>query len=469
MEKTRRWNRIDKRRDAGLTLVEMLLTVAVMTALLGVGFVAGDQMIRSSRQTSLDRQARSIYLTAGRNLETLRFARSNDLEILKNNSDLITTVDGAALYTVSSSETAAASVLLPDDASGTDLTGGAWCISYTIKDGVGAVYEVFCTTAEYREDDAFTELCERSAQAEAAKEALRGADPAARVEAGAKVGWFGVELHTNAGDTVSAAPEENETAGPPMVGLHISNGEELEATLYCELPEVTAARRYYHPDGTPVSTPTLTLKVTGLTGGATAIITASGSSVDRFSSGVRYCFTSTVVLDSLSKGRFKDIAHRSDAEVSGTFQPGEDLLLTVDALYDGIPAQRLPMGGYYTGSGQVNSLFESCASSSDHDLVQIACGRHLQNLDKNAFHSMWPRPVRAVQTADIDFDAGWRETYSSLAFQTIDNEKLTSFDNRFFKDGVVEHHTIAHLKNYGASSCFKESSLENSVSYDGES
>lgn len=200
-------------------------------------------------------------------------------------------MDGAALYTVSGSETAAASVLLPDDASGTDLTGGAWCISYTIKDGVGAVYEVFCTTAEYREDDAFTELCERSAQAEAAKEALRGADPAARVEAGAKVGWFGVELHTNAGDTVSAAPEKNETAGPPMVGLRISNGEELEATLYCELPEVTAARRYYHPDGTPTSTPTLTLKVTGLTGGATAIITASGSS--------------TVVLDSLSKGRLR--------------------------------------------------------------------------------------------------------------------------------------------------------------------
>lgn len=465
MEKTRRWNRIGKRRDAGLTLVEMLLTVAVMTALLGVGFVAGDQMIRSSRQTSLDRQARSIYLTAGRNLESLRFARNNDLEILKNNSNLISTVDGAELYAVSSSETAAASVLLPDNGSGTDLTGGAWCISYTMKDGVGAVYEVFCTTAEYKADDAFTELQGQSMQAETAKAALRGADPAARVNAGAKVGWFGVDLHTNAEEDASVAPEESEAASPPMVGLHVLNGEELEVTLYCELPEVTVARRYYHLDGTPASTPALTLEVTGLTSGATAIIRASEASISSTKNGAYYYFAASVVLDNLSTGRFKDIAHRSDAEVSGAFQPGEDLLLTVDAVYDGVPAQRLPMGGYYTGSGQVNSLFAGCASSSDHDLVQIACGRHLQNLDAEAFDAAGSRTLHAVQTVDIDFDVSWRAIYGGRNFKPIVNTKLKSFSNESIEDGKVVPHIIMHLKKYGAWSCFSVDPEDSHVFY----
>lgn len=417
----------DNRRNAGFTLVEMLLTMAIMAVLFGVSFVAGDQMIRSSRQASLDSMARSLYLAAGRNLETLRLS-GNSLSALENRDYLIGTLPNGAgrtnVYRLSnaSEETAdraATALLMPDEALGVELTGGAWYISYELGNGVCAVHEVFCTTAEYRTDQAFTDLL-AGESAEAARRALRGADRAAeRAKQGAKVGWFGEGGDI---DEEVSVPEADDIV-LPKVGVHVDNGEKLTVTICCVFPD-------HQLTG---DDPELTLKVEGVSSGATANITPK--SVSRKLTGAHYEFTATLLLDSLLPNEhFETFTQRLEAQVTGgSFRPGEDIRVSASARYNEIYDAEPSDFGIYASSATTNSLFASRMDNigAHLDGVVVTTSRHLQNLEPTVSGLECPHEIRAYQTENIDFDQSWNLYYAQqeVKFVYIDNKKLIEYYN----------------------------------------
>lgn len=448
-----RSNNFWKHGSAGFTLPEMLLTMAIMTILFGVGFVAGDQMIRKSRQASLDRMARSIYLAAGRNLETLRLS-GNSLSALENSDYLIGTLPNGAVRTNvyrlsnASEETAdraATALLMPDEALGVELTGGAWYISYELGNGICAVHEVFYTTAEYRTDKAFTDLL-AGESAEAARRAQRGADRAAeRARQGAKVGWFGEGGNI---DEKASIPEADEIT-LPKVGVHVDNGEKLTVTICCALPD-TSNLQYYRSNGTPLADPELTLKVVGVSSGAIAYITPN--SVSSTQIGAHYEFTATLLLDSLLKNEhFQTFPERLGAEVTGDpFELGEDIRVSASAWYNGIYDAEPSDFGIYVSSATTNSLFASRMDDDyydDLDVVVVTTSRHLQNLEPAVSGLVCPHDIKAYQTEIIDFDQGWNLNYAQheLKFVYIKNGKLKLYENTVMNDSNISE--TMYIKN----------------------
>ena len=52
------------RNNRGFTIAEMLIVVAILIILFAVGFIAGNEIIKSTRQKNMDKRAEVIYYAA---------------------------------------------------------------------------------------------------------------------------------------------------------------------------------------------------------------------------------------------------------------------------------------------------------------------------------------------------------------------------------------------------------------------
>lgn len=108
-------------RQRGFTMAEVLVVMAIIMVLSGIGVPNALRMMNSARQISLNRSAETIYMTAQRNLIAAKLAGTplDDTysKVTKNKSD--STANGADK-----------NIVLPASTISPALYAGSWIIEY---------------------------------------------------------------------------------------------------------------------------------------------------------------------------------------------------------------------------------------------------------------------------------------------------------------------------------------------------
>ncbi|MCI8405594.1 MAG: type II secretion system protein [Oscillospiraceae bacterium] len=362
-------------RRSGFTLVEALVTTAILIILLAFSAVAVTRYVRWLKITELDNAAREIYLAAENRAVLLSSSgRLNSLlsdELPGVQSAAATGEEAETLhYTYSSADTW--TELIPAGSIDPTLLQGYFYVVYNAKGG--SVTDVF-----YMEQDP-------EISADKLGEfywTWRTAPQAQRMKESPMIGYYGGGSASNAQD---------DALGVPIVTIH--NGD----TLYAEIKYKVL----------PAMADQTELNVTLTYGGCTIGLPVPGI-LDRKDEGDYTSFSCTIPLDSLEKGkRFADLfrgAANAPAHFGGDF--------TVKATLSGAGATSS------TSAATDNSLF---AKDSSGNTAYIENLRHLQNLDPG--HSKVAGKTAAVQTAHIDCG----KIAPPYAFVPIENTELKSYD-----------------------------------------
>ncbi len=362
-------------RRSGFTLVEALVTTAILIILLAFSAVAVTRYVRWLKITELDNAAREIYLAAENRAVLLSSSgRLNSLlsdELPGVQSAAATGEEAETLhYTYSSADTW--TELIPAGSIDPTLLQGYFYVVYNAKGG--SVTDVF-----YMEQDpeiAGDKLGEFYRMWRTAPQALR-------MKQSPMIGYYGGGSASNAQD---------DALGVPIITIH--NGD----TLYAEIKYKVL----------PAMADQTELNVTLTYGGCTIGLPVPGI-LDRKDEGDYTSFSCTIPLDSLEKGkRFADLfrgAANAPAHFGGDF--------TVKATLSGAGATSS------TSTATDNSLF---AKDSSGNTAYIENLRHLQNLDPG--HSKVAGKTAAVQTAHIDCG----KIDPPYAFVPIENTELKSYD-----------------------------------------
>ena len=501
--------------DGGFSLPEMLMVTAITATLLTVSFVNVADMIRSSRQTAMDRQAEQIFLALSRNLQGLE--ASGNTALLQQSFDNFTdknrpawliqirdcdlsapskyalyqTDDFApskyALYQTDDNRNDPAfgelkKLLFPTDALSAALSAGLdngyWLILFTPgmdferpaeKDkgteyyfARPVVYEVFFAKKEDAAEESFEKLLQYEGASITKESVERVAARYGEQDDGRKfrlnelngyVGYYG-------GDSQSSTVLTSTRYDSFRCEIaEIQNAEKLSVRVKCVIPndaEYTTC---------PVE---FTLKVEGETSGNTAELIENPPNAANTWFGDNFA---TFVLDALGDGTGganQTIRAKENPDNPATWKdflqghgliPGENLKLTLSA----------SCGVHETESNvveRVNSLFADADTLALNDGVlnaEIACGRHLQNLDAGVSgvgrtptaEDSRVSEIHAKQTRDITFiDAHyldkvtedyqkWAETYENKTFLPVTNEKLMSYDG----GGHAIYHLTVNYEN----------------------
>lgn len=428
-----------KQRQSGFTLMEVLVTVAIIICLLALSFVAITKYIRHVQITELDTAAREIYMAAQN--QAILLNSSGELEdcVIKtpaadaggstaapasNQMDGVdvtpnpdNTVQITAYY-VASTDSGAIAKLLPETSIESDLWEGKFYIVY--EPVSGSVIDVFYA----KDKDAFPTS---ESDFRAFYDTWRAAPKEDRMNHKPMIGYYG-------GD--SAESGNSLSLRTPVVNIYNEDVLRAEVTYWiprtldvinsgnAEVPKGGVkldVELSYEGKKIPLKLPTeIDKKKEDITLEYTAI-------------------TYTWELDSLKDGKqFKDLL----AKVEGgkDLPTGKDFTITASVSYEGKEAGMQVNGARKSATD--NSLF---AKGSGEETAKIACMRHLQNLD--ADFSGVKKKTQAKQTADITCDS----TYN---FVPVENAGLTSYDGGKFH--IKELHADAakasanHLKTaYG--------------------
>lgn len=403
------------RHSAGFTLAEVLLAVAIITILGAFSFASAVSMKTSLKQRTLDEAAKTIYLAAQRNLAgVMAFGNTGKLKtegegrVLNaspSRSQIVflsaekydSESSSGKLYYLCSDDkdngsyTDAFHTLLPDGAADDELSGGNWLITYYADDTEAQVLDVFYAQA----DGAAALVAVKSAPGDycgeekaSARNALKG-----------HIGYYGGELG-------SGVKEDTDQLKNLVCSLSApDNTEELSVTAYCRVPEDP----HFMTSDVAYCPVTFRLAVTGMTSGKTGYkevalnedetldTTKHGDSKGKVTSGVDHKdFEYRFVLDSLNEMEigsetlnlnfknqiFKNEGGSEKTAIEIGLIPGEDLRISLSAVCNGFFA------GKGTGTDErsafVNSLYAGrgpVSGSPDKDVIHVAYGRHLQNLD----------------------------------------------------------------------------------------
>ncbi|MBE5859343.1 MAG: BspA family leucine-rich repeat surface protein [Butyrivibrio sp.] len=423
----------------GYTLAEALIAIAIIAILGAVAAISANRMIKDSRQKSLDKMAETIFLVAERNIQKAYWVDGVSL--------------GASGTVTDSSAVDIKNKVLPDDAVSADISSAKWFITYESKDDNCHVDFVYCTTSDnsYASTFAYDEGTLSSAWS--SKEG--------------KVGYY------NGGDMDELPYTAGISSDKMYAALKVENKEELGVGVYIQLPDYEKNPDYYGSSSLNPKNVKYKLSITGLNSGA--VYTFDEKELNPSSSKFTYqrrtknCFISTdsesggkcaiyrdyVVLDNLSDSakQFKSVAKASE---SGLI-PGEDILIEISATCVGSEAElsaNANLAGGEAGneavffeddsngwgkSAQTNSLFAKReVVDADSDQVEVAYGRHLQNLDTLVSGMPEDKKLKVVQTKTIDFkitdttvpiNENWIDLYGSdWTFTPIDNKKVDSYD-----------------------------------------
>lgn len=366
------------RRSAGFTLLETLISVAIVVVMSVAAIPAVSSLTQGIRINELDASAREIYLAAQNQLIALRtggnpVSFSEARQLSASPDDSMDGVGWTSLRYLSSADTSDAdelAALLPSGAIDPAVAENEYVIEFNPENG--SVYAVFYS------NEAF------------AYQSDLPRDRVGRRTHNPMLGYYG------GGSILTGGVSATALSAPK---ISVVNGETLELGLSF------AGKNPFDDvdDGTFFRNLSCQVTICSATDPGSASCTFSSSVLS--SPVVRYpgTYSFQLVLDSLSN-------HFST--LCPGITPGDDLNITVTTSYGDETRVTRPA----SASLVVNSLF----SSRTGDTVFISGARHLQNLEPNV--SGVSGVTAAVQTSKIDW-AG-----SGMDFVPISNSALASYN-----------------------------------------
>lgn len=395
-----------KQNNRGFTLTELLVTVAVLTALLCVAVLSFVSIQRRLTQKALDSKAEIIYVAAQKRLVDLRTAgfetrysagapgveklgyKPADSDTSDDGEEGQVTAD--TLYYIRNDSTdpdacATAFAVMDTGSMDDELRMNSWLIEYDPVSG--SVYSVF-----YSEKGSIPTDPVQWDTLRYRKSRLNG---------DARVGYYG-------GDVALA-----DTTDALQPWVTIENEETLTLTFHCITPAIAAQSDRL----------TFTIVLTDSQGNTFEKKVTHDLLTQLNSRTYRYIW----VLDSLErtgKTRFVD-------QTKGKLVCGSDIQIrfTVSTSNQRIDSQTVGNHGEY----KTNSLF-AYRQGTKQGTALISYGRHLQNLNEQT--SRVTGVDTAIQISDISFrddpdnKKDWYTVYQNRSFEPITNSTLTSYIGR---------------------------------------
>ncbi len=383
-------------------MAEVLIVVAIIAVLLGVGAVALFSHMRSLHQLEMDGQAKEIFVAAQNHLS---MAESQGY-LNRSGFGTQETTDGDVYYYIvgtgngSTSLTAdnqVLSLMLPFGAVDESArTGGSYIIRY--QKSTGTILDVFYASSDSRFGYAF------STGTYATVMATRDDRSARRSFSGGKVlGYYG-------GVEARDLPK-GEPLLPPEI--EIVNAEKL----YVLVTDPNGS------DSTASSSNILQLIITGESSGAQRLFTLYGGTGDSRMNHTIGTDSYIVILDSVTDANhFYNLSATTDAV---KFQPGENVLVKGVAMNNSVLTNVAESGTCID-----NSLFASLSSTT----AEIANIRHLENLDANV--SKLSAPFTVTKASQID-NLSWpdfqtKAKANSINYFTSNTTTATTADGNFY-------------------------------------
>ncbi len=493
------------RKSAGYSLVEVLVTTAVLVILMALTFVAIFAYKKRLDITELDNAAREIYMAAQNRAVLLKnrdrleelVEKKEDPENPNRYTNQLDADSSAEKYYVSKKEIKEMKdqELLPAESIEPSLWSGDFYIVYEPESG--SVTDVFYVEKEFSEGEFGQTFYDEN----------RKKSREDRMNMTPMVGYYG-----------GASSEAGDTYTPRTPMLRIINDNELTVEVTCWLPVELVE---VGGDGSEAKNVQLLLnlqygdqsidlcEVTLSNYGSTIPSPVGGLEGDfalesnaRFDSreGVRdvdtaldhpyYKYVCTYVLDSLEQGRqFKDLGELT-TEGYWTTPLGRDFTVTAEIKYKG--SSRLISAVKRTATD--NSLF---ATSTLGDTAHIACMRHLQNLhpgfsgvdtdlstdtlmeydEERLLEGSEELKRFAWQIADIDNITVKKAdgTEGPYNFSPIDNDNIVFYDghnhairNLYIDIGKNEYFGANHYYEAGLFAEFNQGDIYNEGGGDGD-
>lgn len=233
--------------------------------------------------------------------------------------------------------------------------------------------------------------------------------------------------------------------------MEIVNKEELCVIAYCFIPNESE-----FIDGDYFHDVVFTLNVEGKTSLATAHKTYT---VEPSYLGEGKTVQHTFILDSFNSNQFKNQTWLDDNDTEKSTSAigllcGENIELSLSAVCNNVNAEwieSIPAGN--VNPNVVNSLFSKRYADLTHDVVEVAYGRQLQNLDVAVSGIEGTTKLNVEQTKTIDFTYttggsnrdSWIDTYgSSFTFTPIINDYVDEYDGNvvFTQDGEISSSSV---------------------------
>jgi type II secretory pathway pseudopilin PulG len=199
------------RHSSGFTLLEMILTTAILIILMAVAFPAVSTLQKNLKMMELDAAARHIFIAAQNQLASLRAGGDLDgfsAHPLTGEPSDYTGTDWTALTYLSNTD-ATASRLLPAGSIEPKLVGGYFVVEFSKS--TGSVYAVFYSEQSFAYDSAATPR---------EREARKANDP--------MLGYYGGVALERGGVTELPEPQ-----------ITITNNETLTVTMATDNPFAT--------------------------------------------------------------------------------------------------------------------------------------------------------------------------------------------------------------------------------------
>lgn len=402
-----------KRNSKGFTMAELLIVVAIITILSGVGFIAVQTYQKSLAQTECNAIAKEIFIAAQNHL-----TMAESQGYLADSIDYGTPEDAAAnngIYYFSVTASNSGSAFGPDSVLGLMLPfasiddtvrkGGNYVIRYQANPAIVLDVCYMSPTGRYKGSLDYNTLkppfFNRS----------DGNTPKGKMVNKVIVGYYGGAEAQSTGVTLNAPVITVDNAERLTVTVDATNvNQDATGTAIIADNKYALKLLISNVDGTAMAA--ITLHAENISASHDRVANAKDSPDSPTANPDKY----VVTLDDITAAgmHFCDIASDATIDKMGTFLPGEDIIVSAVA-YSNSQLSSIA----YSNQETVNSLF---ADLEDNDglparkVAQIANFRHFENLDSSISGLVTDdeeiAPAEAMQIEDLV----WASTTDSSAF-----------------------------------------------------
>ena len=353
------------RNQTGTSLAEVLIVVAIMSALTGVGFVSVNAYMRDMTKLQYDGYAKEIFFAAQNHLtmaETQGYLGRSNFGINELGEDNKETSvnyyvveNGTGLDDINS----VLGLMLPIASIDETVRAGSYIIRY--DKSTAQVLDVFYWSESgrysHQYNDDYTKFQEAAKNSGALKSYDEGASKTASV-----IGYYG--SNSSSGESLALELKHGDTLYAPIIT--VKNGDTLTVEVYDPNYNTLNAHAYV-----------VKLIVKGITSSilepekGTETFILRGNSTNLVSNGISPAQNGvySVILDDITKEK-----DHFSKKFSGMI-PGEDLSIQAVALYTDC------LGNIaYSAEAKANSLFADGTETVNEKAI-ISSIRHLENLD----------------------------------------------------------------------------------------